>query len=358
MRAVLCGYYGMGNGGDEALLATLLQMLPDHVTPVVLSGNPVETSRLYGVEAVPRKALGPVLKALRQSDAFIWGGGSLLQDATSLQNPLYYSGLMLLARWLGLRTIAWGQGIGPLNHPLSGLMGRFALQGCTAISVRDSGSAAWLDRWNLTGLQAPDPVWALEADPVKGLWDLPAPRVAVALRPHPGLTETRLDQFTQALTLFQAATHTCILLVPFQPIKDRPIAEYIQLHLEGPSQVYSLDNPRQLKGLFRGVEMVIGMRFHALIMAAAEGCRCFAISYDPKVSYLMADLTLPGIELGPILSPGNASQVWPENVAQLTQLWLKTYADGEPVSPDQIQSRVDRALMHQDLLQTALSSGP
>jgi hypothetical protein len=35
---------------------------------------------------------------------------------------------------------------------------------------------------------------------------------------------------------------------------------------------------------------------------------------------------------------------------QLTQRWLQVYADGEPLSPDQIQSRVDRALMHQDLL--------
>ena len=107
--------------------------------------------------------------------------------------------------------------------------------------------------------------------------------------------------------------------------------------------------------------MVIGMRFHALIMAAAEGCRCFAISYDPKVSYLMADLALPCIELGPSPSPENSSfpenssQVWPESVSQLTQLWLETYADGEPVSANQIQSRVDRALMHQDLLLTALA---
>ena len=75
--------------------------------------------------------------------------------------------------------------------------------------------------------------------------------------------------------------------MPFQPIKDLPIAEYIQPRLPGPNQIYALANPRQLKGLFRGVEMTIGMRFHALIMAAAEGCRCFAISYDPKVSYLM-----------------------------------------------------------------------
>ena len=354
MRAVLCGYYGMGNGGDEALLATLLQMLPPHVTPVVLSGNPLETARRYGVEAVPRKAAGPVIQALRGADVLIWGGGSLLQDATSLQNSIYYSGLMVLARWLGLKTLAWGQGIGPLNHVLSRQLGRFALQGCNAISVRDSGSAAWLKQWKLSGLQAPDPVWALDTESVQGLWDLPAPRVAVALRPHPGLTEARLDQVTQALAAFQAATNTCILLVPFQPSKDLPIAEYLQSQLSGPNKIYVLDNPRQLKGLFRGVEMTIGMRFHALIMAAAEGCRCFAISYDPKVSYLMTDLNLPGIDLTLASPSDHPALSWPEDVSQLTQRWLQLYADGEPLSSDQIQSQVDRALMHQDLLSTHL----
>jgi polysaccharide pyruvyl transferase CsaB len=344
----------MGNGGDEALLATLLQMLPPHVTPVVLSGNPLETARRYGVEAVPRKAAGPVIQALRGADVLIWGGGSLLQDATSLQNSIYYSGLMVLARWLGLKTLAWGQGIGPLNHVLSRQLGRFALQGCNAISVRDRGSAAWLEQWKLSGLQAPDPVWALDTESVQGLWDLPAPRVAVALRPHPGLTEARLDQVTQALAAFQAATNTCILLVPFQPSKDLPIAEYLQSQLSGPNKIYVLDNPRQLKGLFRGVEMTIGMRFHALIMAAAEGCRCFAISYDPKVSYLMTDLNLPGIDLTLASPSDHPALSWPEDVSQLTQRWLQLYADGEPLSSDQIQSQVDRALMHQDLLSTHL----
>ena len=45
MRAILCGYYGKGNGGDEALLASLLQMLPDNIQPYVLSGNPSETKQ-------------------------------------------------------------------------------------------------------------------------------------------------------------------------------------------------------------------------------------------------------------------------------------------------------------------------
>jgi polysaccharide pyruvyl transferase CsaB len=352
MRAVLCGYYGMGNGGDEALLAALLQMLPSAVEPVVLSGDPAETARRYGVEAVPRKALVAVLRALRSADAFIWGGGSLMQDATSLQNPIYYGGLMAIAQAMGLKTIAWGQGVGPLRRPLSRRLARYVLGRCTGVSVRDGASAQLLGGWNISAWQGPDPVWALDSKPVEGLWDLPAPRVAVALRSHPWLTPERLDQFTQALVGFQKATQTCVLLVPFQPAKDLAIAKQIQAHLSGPNHLFCLSDPRQLKGLFRGVEMTIGMRLHALVMAAAEGCRCFALSYDPKVSQLMADLAIPGWDL----NPAAAATAWPAATERMTQQWLEHYANGDPLSPDQIQSRIDRAFLHQELLQKSLLS--
>jgi len=350
MRAVLCGYYGMGNGGDEALLAALLQMLPSSVEPVVLSGHPAETAERYGVEAVPRKQLGAVIRALRQANFFIWGGGSLLQDATSLQNALYYTGLMALAQWFGLKTIAWAQGIGPLQHPLSQQLGRYVLSHCDAVSVRDNGSMAWLTRWQVPGIQAPDPVWALASSPVAALETLPTPRVAVALRPHPWLTESRLDQITQALAAFQSATEAAMVLVPFQPVKDLALAEYIQPRLPGPGQIVTLTDPHQLKGLFHGVKLVIGMRLHALIMAAAEGCQCFALSYDPKVSQLMADLGLAGWDLNLKQPPRDPAQRWPNGSDALAQRWLEVYTAGSPLAPDQRQGRIDRALRHQDLL--------
>ena len=89
MRAVISGYYGKGNGGDEALLMTLLQMLPSQVEPIVLSANPKKTQQQYGVKTCPNRSGLAILKALRTSDIFIWGGGSLMQDVTSLQSPIY-----------------------------------------------------------------------------------------------------------------------------------------------------------------------------------------------------------------------------------------------------------------------------
>jgi polysaccharide pyruvyl transferase CsaB len=359
MRVVLCGYYGMGNGGDEALLAALLQMLPPHVTPVVLSGNPEATTRDHGVEAHPRKSLAGLWKAFKGAQGFIWGGGSLMQDATSAMNPLYYGGLMLWAQLRGLKTVAWAQGIGPLQRSWARRLAYKTYHQCTGVTVRDRASAAQASNWGVRAGLSPDPVWALSSTPILVLADFPAPRVAVSLRSHPWLTAERLAQFGQALANFQTATGVSILLVPFQVSKDQSIAEAIAPQLPGPQQILTLTDPRQLKGVFRGVEMAIAMRLHALIMAAAEGCRCFALSYDPKVAYLAEDLTMPGWEMAPPAewssSPDFALEPWPETVAAMTQAWLQHYANGVPASPDQIQSRVDRALIHQEMLHRFLA---
>jgi polysaccharide pyruvyl transferase CsaB len=247
---------------------------------------------------------------------------------------------MRLAQWMGLTTIAWAQGIGPLNRPFTRWIAQQTFDRCTVVSVRDRGSAALLAGWGTAFTLAPDPVWAMEATPVPGLWDLPAPRVAVNLRTHPLLTTERLHNLTQALISFQKATQTCILLVPFQQSRDLAIAQAIQPQLPGVSRILALQDPQQLKGIFRGVEMAIAMRFHALIMAAAQECRCFALSYDPKVRQLMDDLAMPGWELATI----------PDQSNQICQTWLEHYANGNPLSSDQIQFHIDRALIHQEVL--------
>lgn len=344
MRTVLCGYYGKGNGGDEALLACLLQMLPETVRPLVLSGDPGQTQKVHQVEACDRFSAPVVWSALRGADAFIFGGGSLMQDATSPLSPLYYGGLMGLAQQLGLVTLAWAQGIGPLNRRLTRRLTRRVFQGCRGVSVRDEGSAQWLQKWQVPCLVAPDPVWALEPLPVKGLSDLPAPRIAVSLRPHPLLTPDRLECLIQALVNLQQATEACMLLLPFQPVVDRPLAQQVLDRLPRPAKILELTQPRHLKGVFQGVEMVISMRFHGLIMAAAEGCRCFALSYDPKVSYLMQELALPGWELDQL----------PDTAQVMSRTWLDCYANGEPLEQSLIVSLRDRALMHRDLLRDAL----
>ncbi len=344
MRAVLCGYYGKGNSGDEALLASLLQMLPDGIQPFVLSGNPTETRKRYQVEAGDRMNTFNILRVMKRADVFIWGGGSLIQDTTSIASPFYYAGLMGIAQKMGLKTIAWAQGIGPLNHQITRFLAKQCLNNCSAVSLRDGRSAEIVTNWEIPFTLAPDPVWALETAPLPGLWNLPAPRVAVSLRPHPLLTPVRLATLTQALVSFQKATQAFILLLPFQPIKDLKIAESIQEKLPNDSNILRIEDPRVLKGIFRSVEMVIGMRFHSLIMGAGAECRCFAISYDPKVSQLMTELEIPGWELAQL----------PEDANLMSKIWIENYANGEALFPDRIEFLRGRSLIHREVLYSAL----
>ncbi len=336
--AILCGYYGQDNVGDDALLMTLIQMLPAGIQPLVLSAAPQATQDNLHVPAIPNRSAFPILKALANADYFIWGGGSLMQDATSLRSPIYYAGLMALAQQRGLQTMAWAQGVGPLKSAFSRWLARKALMGCDKISVRDRASVELLSTWGLSPLLAPDPVWALESESFPKLWELPAPRIAVTLRQHPQLTRPKLKALTTALISFQKATDTCLLLVPFQP-QDYALAEEIASQLPDPKAVIRGETPTRLKRLFRGVEMAIGMRYHSLIMAAAAQCRCFALSYDPKISQLMTEFDLPGWELSNI----------PDDPNLISKAWLEHYANGEGLTPAQIQSQRDRALMHKDL---------
>jgi polysaccharide pyruvyl transferase CsaB len=340
-KAVICGYYGRGNAGDEALLAVLLQMLPSDWQAVVLTANPEKTQKLHGprIQVVDRYHLGQLYQSLRQGDYFLWGGGSLMQDSTSWRSPVYYGGLMLLAQRMGLKTLAWAQGIGPLHSPFSQWLAQQCLASCTRISVRDSQSAELLASWGIPCLLAPDPVWCLTSQPAKGLWDLPAPRIAVALRSHPLLTPAKLRLLSTALVHLQQATSAHILLIPFQPRQDLAIAQVLQQALPHSSTIWVEENPHLLKGVFRGVEMAITMRLHSLIMALGAGCRCFALSYDPKVRSVMQDLQVAGWDVSSM----------PEDPSQITQAWLEVYANGEPLSELQIQSLSDQAGLHAQL---------
>jgi polysaccharide pyruvyl transferase CsaB len=346
MRVILCGYYGQDNAGDEALLVSLLQLLPANVEAIALSANPRVTQARYGIEACPSRDWRKIWQLMRCADGFIWGGGSLMQDVTSVTSPLYYAGLMFLAQRLGLKTIAWGQGIGPLTRPpIRWLTGR-VLKGCDAISVRDQASAQLVQQWGLQALLAPDPVWLLQSRP-SSLKETNRPIVAVNLRPHRLLTPERLQLITESLVDFQQQTQTYLRLIPFQESQDLAIMTAIADQLPGNYELVYRVDPRDCKGLFQGVTLTIGMRLHSLIMAAAEGNTCFALSYDPKVSRLMAEVGLGGWEMSDL----------PWTVAEISQAWQAHFHRGQPLTGQQLQEIQHQTRQHQTLLEQIMGVG-
>ncbi|AMA07856.1 polysaccharide pyruvyl transferase CsaB [Picosynechococcus sp. PCC 73109] len=337
-NVVLCGYYGQGNAGDEALLLTLLQMLPPGVTPIVLSHNPTATTQAYGVTAIPHKSWA-TLKAIAKADGFIFGGGSLLQDVTSLGSLLYYAGLMKWAQLLGKKTIAWGQGIGPLQSSLANQITRFVLRGCTEITVRDQASADLLKNWQISHRLAPDPVWALAAKSFLEMPDLPRPRIAINLRSHRTLTPPKIAVLGEALKQFQRQHQASVILVPFQKSQDEAIAKQLYDELAEPKAIIAPLQPQQYKSLFAQVDFLIGMRLHSLILAAAA-CPCFALSYDPKVAQLQQQCHLPGLDLDQL----------PRDATEITEQWTAALQTAEKLTPTQQQTIQSQVQTHQEIL--------
>ena len=90
---VICGAYGHGNSGDEAILEAIvgeMRALDKYMPITVLSRKPRETQKLRGVNAVYRFNYPKFKRAMAEAKLYINGGGSLIQNVTSRRSLEYY----------------------------------------------------------------------------------------------------------------------------------------------------------------------------------------------------------------------------------------------------------------------------
>lgn len=297
-RILFSGYYGLGNAGDEAVLAASVQLfrrLRPEVRIEVLSANVAATKTVLGVDATPRMDPAAVVGAIRRCDLFLSGGGSLLQDTTSLQSLCYYLALLILARRLGKKTMVYAQGIGPLHRAAARRMTGRVLRRVDAITVRDVESADLMRAVGVDGPGAPnvevtaDPVFALDpkvTDRVHRV-ALERPVAAVSLRPWPGV-EHILEPLAEAFAPYRG-----ILNVQAWPLfldQDLELCRRWAALTPGAQVQEEVLDPAEWMALAGWTDVVIGMRLHALIFGAARGARLLGISYDPKVDALLGRL--------------------------------------------------------------------
>jgi polysaccharide pyruvyl transferase CsaB len=309
-RYVISGYYGFGNLGDEALLgiitAELRRRHPDCAIDV-LSNDPAETARTYGVEATPRADIGAVKRAIGRADAVLSGGGGLLQNVTSLRSLLYYAGVIRTAVRAGKPTMIFAQSVGPLDFWGKAVVRNFC-RGVAAATVRDERSR------ELLAPLIPGTRVETTADPVflfapgeapldlaaEGLGEGSDPLVVVSVRRWTGAETTA----AAVATAVDRLTEQHGARVAFLPLGGPSDAEastgVIRKSRTSPVLLphYPLAQAAQVIGRAR---LVIGMRLHALIIAARLGVPFVALPYDPKVGALLDELAYP---LPPLFTPG------------------------------------------------------
>jgi len=306
-RLLVSGYYGFGNAGDEAILAGLVEgfrEIAPEVELTVLSGDPAATAAEHGVEAVPRGLTG-VRSHLRLSDLLVSGGGGLLQDATSWRSPLYYLGIIRLARAAGLPVACIGHGIGPLNRRWVRWLVRRTLSDVDVLAVRDRSSLDMLHALGVTRpteatadlafvMTPPTETESLRAWEKAGLRSNGDPKVALALRHAPGAGAADLPA-----SLAAGVAAACedlkadLVMVPMQRPGDLEFGEVVAREMS--TEVAIVRAPLtawETLALFRGFDLVIATRLHGLIFAAICGVPAVAISYDPKIDAMMGELGL------------------------------------------------------------------
>lgn len=292
---LVCGYYGFGNLGDEAVLAGLLHGLRQAGYTggvVAMSAAPALTECEHGVAAVLRTHLPAVWRALRRARVFVLGGGSLLQDTTSARSIVYYLGVHTLARRAGCR-IAWiGQGIGPLQRGWARRWTAHAARQAAIVVVRDPLSEQLLHQLGVPQVQLGADLSFLlpEADTARGwqiLQQLGVEQgemvVAFAPRQWTGGQTSLVEPLRQIARYVQKAWGAQVLLLPMQPSHDRVLVEEIAAGLSGAIVLSEPLRVREVQAVLSCCGLVVGMRLHALILSAASGVPALALSYDPKV---------------------------------------------------------------------------
>lgn len=330
-RVILAGYIGFGNCGDEAMLAGAIAWLRQHFAPeeiLILSADPAASELEHGVGArralplgrgvvfksLARPARWRTLAALWRADLVVWVAGSgIFSDARGSTIGQFWP-LFRLLRALARHFIFLSASVGPIEHEASRRVIRRIAAHTDAFGLRDSESVALLrsllgERPNIFSMAD----MALELAPegltrAQALWaeeGLPRDRPCVAFCPicffQTPEQVPRARQYEEQFAATIARTLDALaaseglqpVIVPFQRGYDHEIARRVAGQMRHQATILRGGyHPGEMLGLLARMRLVIGVRFHSLVLAAMAGTPLVPILYDDKSRGFIRDLGL------------------------------------------------------------------
>lgn len=293
VKIAISGYYGFKNFGDEAILSVLVNHLKsiENSEITVFSSDVDFTSKTYGVNAVKRFDLNAVFKTIKECDVLVSGGGSLLQDVTSLKSLIYYSFIIALGLFFNKKVLIFAQGIGPLNSNLSKNIVKNLLKYCNYVTVRDANSQNLLKNLGVNAELVCDPIYSLSIDTVQQE-DI----VGIQLRDF----KTMNTQLLQKLAMLVSTKFSDkkIEIFSLQKTQDLELSMRFEKLLKSfkPDIKTEIVQDNIIERISK-LEYLIGMRFHAVLVALKNGVKTCAINYDVKVEKLAKDAGIPLISM-------------------------------------------------------------
>lgn len=297
---LICGAYGKGNSGDDAILSAItaqLRRLEPDMPVYVTSRTPRQTARDLRIGAYYTFNMFGIHRRMKKTALYLSGGGSLIQDATSSRSLWYYLGSIRSAKKRGNKVMMFSCSVGPVRRKANRRRaGKTINRWVDSITLRDESSIA-----ELRGMGVRDVPIRVTAD-MAFLMD-PAESAALSaylrdcgvkedgsyllVAPRPWQEAKRhIEDFAAAARHAHKTHGLTPILFAMEPDRDRAICAQIAQQLEGvPSLTLEApENAALALGLMRHVRAVLGMRLHSLIFAASQGTPVVGVAYDPKVS--------------------------------------------------------------------------
>ena len=285
-KCVVSGYIGFDNFGDEAIAQVLSNKLKKEGYEVTLiSSNPQKTSALYNVKSC---GMFKFIPSMISSDKLVSGGGSLLQDVTSLKSLLYYLAVIYSALFLRKNVEVFAQGIGPINSKIGQILTKHALKKVSKISVRDKKSQELLASWGIKSELVQDPVFNIEIPQTDKKNVL-----GVQLREFEGVTDSFLQKLAEQIK--KTFPNTKIEVLSLQDSIDLDVCKKFAKLVNG--EIYFGMRVNEVIERISTLKYLIGMRFHANVIGIKSGVKTLAVNYDPKVEKLAKEYNLPIIKL-------------------------------------------------------------
>ncbi|HOM02309.1 MAG TPA: polysaccharide pyruvyl transferase CsaB [Acetivibrio sp.] len=299
--AIISGYYGFKNIGDDAMLMAIidnLRMYRKDLRILVLSKNPLETGLVYNVDSINRFNLLKILHIMKNSKLFINGGGSLIQDNTSTRSLVYYLGMIWLAKKMGMKVMIYANGIGPLNKEKNRRLTKKVVNQVDVITLREELSCEELRNLNI---QKPnikvtaDPAFTIMPEKNERINQL---LISEGIDPNEqfiGISVRRWGEHEKYENVIAALADYIVEKYGVKPLfiamhypGDLAIIQNIMSKMKHKSFVIShKPTVSEMLGIIGKTQMLIGMRLHALIFAASLGIPVIGMVYEPKVEGFM-----------------------------------------------------------------------
>ncbi len=295
---VVCGAYGYGNAGDDAILKSILHSVRelDRYVPItVLAKNPLSIKERYRVGAVHTFNIPSILRHMGGARLYINGGGTLIQNATSHRSLWYYLFTLWAAKRRGCKVAMYGCGIGPVKGGRNMKLASWVLNSSVdSITLREPDSVRELERY---GVNRPrirlgsDPALVLEPAPLpqadrlltdRGL-DPEGRYICFLLRTWWGFYE-KAPVLAAAAEYAQRELGLTPVFLSINSLQDGAAARAVMGKMKEPGVLLDgIGSPELLISLLGRMSVVVSMRLHGLIFSSLSGAPLVGVSYDPKI---------------------------------------------------------------------------